>query len=1078
MDLTLVIDNNCKPQARRGFALVVALSLMAFMLVLVVTLLSLMEVETRSASNGLELQKAREGARMALDMAIAQLQEHAGDDERVTARADITVATTTEATHWAGVWDSNITNPSYTTAPTFLTWLVSASDTIDPQVIGSANVVLNENNSLELVGDDSVSNADESIRAPIINILDANGNTSSRIAWWIGDEGTKASVAQLPMFPDGNRPTPNYIFDASRNSLQTMLTTTQGLEEVFRFNTYNRFTSSAIQRIDRVTNIKQLFDPIGLNLNWPSPIREESFHTLTPMSLGVLAGTTPNTGLMEDLSLFSNSISIDGASLASRSALQNYLNDAAGRALATDGEMLDPVLLLQRSVSMKETGSPSGGDIVNAVAPVLTNFMMAFAVYEKRGQTSGDTLLRMHFFCELWNPYTSSLFMKEDTGNTNLDDLELELEITGLPKVVVQVVETNISGNVTILKQGDEIDLQTILGDSGLAGNPVIIRLKYDTNESWLPGMTKNWTGIQEDISNPDRYYSSQTVSSEDDTSETTQKSDWNDPTYTLGDTAGFETGVSRTSSDLQKPVITPPEYDSIRIVTSNPTGNNPPPSNTLVVKVYSFNTVTNTRGLLLAQLDDVVYSPLETAALEVNDTAMGKANFGFHFILKGPDSSSPNYYRGDWILEGDPRSSNWLNSYTPVINGIIPQITPASPEVLFEDTIDISKPRRLFDRSDGSGNYYKSLWQDSPLFEVPRERILSLASLQHLHFYNERPFKVGNSWGDDTGINTLSWFDKYFLSGLSPNDDLDDFEQHRSFPNPMLISYEYADADSFGDESTSVAQKALVANRFNINSTSVEAWKAVLGGLRINDWGYLEYAESKPYPSELPTRSTYTNTDPINGDSRVALFARFSDSLHETFDAPETPDAAAPSEFYRRGCRFLNTAQIGILAQQIVNRIRTRGTPFLSMEQFLSNPSTDNQSLLEEAIESTVFTINDPAFSNSIQQWDRSWETTGVVDDDSDRIDIDHFSPGFLTQADIMTAIGPMLAPRSDTFKIRARCQTLSPFNSNEVIGDATIEAVVQRVPDPVDPDDDINDSINRKFKIMSVRWLTADEI
>ena len=76
------------------------------------------------------------------------------------------------------------------------------------------------------------------------------------------------------------------------------------------------------------------------------------------------------------------------------------------------------------------------------------------------------------------------------------------------------------------------------------------------------------------------------------------------------------------------------------------------------------------------------------------------------------------------------------------------------------------------------------------------------------------------------------------------------------------------------------------------------------------------------------------------------------------------------------------------------------------------------------------------------------------------------------------MTAIGPMLAPRSDTFKIRARCQTLSPFDSTDVIGDATIEAVVQRVPDKLNDGDNINNSIDRKFKIMSVRWLTEDEI
>ena len=168
---------------------------------------------------------------------------------------------------------------------------------------------------------------------------------------------------------------------------------------------------------------------------------------------------------------------------------------------------------------------------------------------------------------------------------------------------------------------------------------------------------------------------------------------------------------------------------------------------------------------------------------------------------------------------------------------------------------------------------------------------------------------------------------------------------------------------------------------------------------------------------------------------------------------------------------------QLTEIAESIVNQLSTKGTPFISIEEFLADPS-NGRGVLEQAIRAAMFVDLDGDGDGDVQQWDRSWETTGDVAFDTDRIDIDHFSPGFLTQADIMTAIGPMLSARSDTFKIRARCQTLSPFNSDEVISDATIEAVVQRVPDPVDPDEDIQDSINRKFEIMSVRWLTEDEI
>ena len=213
-------------------------------------------------------------------------------------------------------------------------------------------------------------------------------------------------------------------------------------------------------------------------------------------------------------------------------------------------------------------------------------------------------------------------------------------------------------------------------------------------------------------------------------------------------------------------------------------------------------------------------------------------------------------------------------------------------------------------------------------------------------------------------------------------------------------------------------------------------------------------------------------------------MFARFSHSLSETYDVFETPQdpdvIVAPSEYYRRGTRYLTGIEVDTLALKIVNLIKDRSAPFPSMESFLENPDGDG-SIMEQAIAEALNRREESTNNLTNRQvWDHSWEVNRDLDigDDTDRIDIDHFSPGFLTQADIMTAIGPMLAPRSDTFKIRARCQTLSPFNPDEVIGDATIEAVVQRVPDPVDPDDDIEDSIERKFKIMSVRWLTKDEI
>jgi hypothetical protein len=94
---------------------------------------------------------------------------------------------------------------------------------------------------------------------------------------------------------------------------------------------------------------------------------------------------------------------------------------------------------------------------------------------------------------------------------------------------------------------------------------------------------------------------------------------------------------------------------------------------------------------------------------------------------------------------------------------------------------------------------------------------------------------------------------------------------------------------------------------------------------------------------------------------------------------------------------------------------------------------------------------------------------------------------PGFVTQGDVLAMIGPALTTRGDTFLIRAFGESGS--DSANPQGKAWLEAVVQRVYEPVTPADptaDVTDperwrpadSFGRKFEIVSVRWLTQDEI
>ena len=111
--------------------------------------------------------------------------------------------------------------------------------------------------------------------------------------------------------------------------------------------------------------------------------------------------------------------------------------------------------------------------------------------------------------------------------------------------------------------------------------------------------------------------------------------------------------------------------------------------------------------------------------------------------------------------------------------------------------------------------------------------------------------------------------------------------------------------------------------------------------------------------------------------------------------------------------------------------------------------------------------------------------------------------APGSLLQSDLLQALGPALATRSDTFTIRCYGEANTPAGDS---GSAWMEVVVQRFPDfmdsidapetgnaaatsssssPASPDpslrpklETVNQVLGRRFKVISMRWLRFDEI
>ena len=97
-----------------GFALMVALGLMSFVLIIILGLSALVQVNSKLTSSGKDLATAKQNALFALNLAIGDLQNEMGPDQRISATASILDEITETETidgvenpYWTGAWNSN-----------------------------------------------------------------------------------------------------------------------------------------------------------------------------------------------------------------------------------------------------------------------------------------------------------------------------------------------------------------------------------------------------------------------------------------------------------------------------------------------------------------------------------------------------------------------------------------------------------------------------------------------------------------------------------------------------------------------------------------------------------------------------------------------------------------------------------------------------------------------------------------------------------------------------------------------------------------------------------------------------------
>lgn len=258
-------------------------------------------------------------------------------------------------------------------------------------------------------------------------------------------------------------------------------------------------------------------------------------------------------------------------------------------------------------------------------------------------------------------------------------------------------------------------------------------------------------------------------------------------------------------------------------------------------------------------------------------------------------------------------------------------------------------------------------------------------------------------------------------------------------------------------------AAKLLLAGAFNINSTNPDAWAAFLASLCDVTVGSGGTTANAAYPRVLPPQGDEVDSGTTGND----------DSQYTGF-------------------RALSESEIKDLAVKIVDQIKLRG-PSTSFADFI-NRSASGGSLIESQIKGLLQAAIDETSINERHRGSSGKYTIPEMDVDSTYEakafagDIAASAPGYLTQADLLTRLGPLMVPRSDTFVIRCRGEALD--KSGNVLATAVCEATVQRLPEYVDPAVDSATeftalpansaarTFGRKFSIVSFRWLNLQEI
>ena len=1144
----------------RGFALVVTLSLMILITVVAVGLLSLSIVSLRTSSQGIAQSEARANARLALMLAIGELQRQTGPDTRVTARADVLVENNPPI---LGTWKSwegtdHETSGAFAGRPVspgdyiakkkarFGSWLVSGNSTTLSGVNATVPDTSPGATKITLVGSGSVGK-DASREKLQVHLLPSKITVSSKrgaFAWWVGGENQKAHI------PKPYKPTNTSVAGWSVLSKSHTVADTKPFRmDALLANATPTAKAISLRQTDLIV-------PKQGDL----PSSSEFFHDLSTSSVGLLTNTATG-GWRKDFSLLTenwasvsktdqpffrvtpgNDISFNipkrGTNHRPDKSLlypwSAYLPTNTSQIVAFEQGAVSSWENLKDWATLYKSMAANGTKIANystqidprtaagdfdylhkvRIIPIMARVQWVFSYWARPSppttppapSNTFQPCLLVTPVITLWNPYNVEIkstpltftflsclpnafrYTVNGVQNTRYYSIAKSENHTGLTSASARVIYQ--LGESYTFKPGESL-LFSPNARGTISGNQA-------ETLSLKPGYKKDG-GHFYPIKNSAGVPYTGLVGSARIGADAKFNSTFADGA-TIGVGVQFDIGPSEGLRHLiYRAYYTPENADAIYPPITGLAGTtmteasaSPQP---FLTTIFGARTASKTH---LATKGLVQTSPLTIG------TAMDGVGGGFRYPgTRHPVNSPFDYSFAEIGAAGDSNAPNTDTANRGFIvtgfqsgDGLSRCILAELPTKPIQSLAELQNwnirgentvPPYAFNiigNSDATPLIpANAVYNSSNSSEANRD-------LQHDDFYCANHI-LFDDWfvssiapksanlGSPSGSENLKKTFTDFVSGIDPlpNRAYHSLRQDSATAQTTGGSDKlFTDHANKADSWKSIASRIEVEGMFNVNSTSVTAWRALLGHAR---------------DSKTPYATGTGNTLSGEEDYAFSRFAVAGDT--EAKSIGSSGGFSTSAEF--AGYRKFDGPVLDRFAEEIVKQIRTRG-PFLSLAEFVNRQLSSGDLALAGTIQAA---LNALAKDSSINPY-------AVIEGRSKLAVADPIPagtagyrfpaaalgynayglPGWTRQADVLRPIAPILSARDDTFTIRAYGDARDA--NDKIIARAICEATVRRTRDYVNtadaadittlPTSAINNIFGRRYQLISFRWLTNPEI